>query len=180
LLPAQAFLTGINKNSHINKTEKYPVLKFRIVDILKLKLKFMNTIKTTVAVLLLTFMILPEVSCKKENTATSVSTQDKILGKWKIQTIIQNDFFSGAPHVTTFTGNASDYADFRSDGKVYLFFQNSYDTSAYGIINDTKMWIDTPSDTNDIKVLTNSAFQIYQKTIFSPSDYTESTVNFSK
>jgi len=123
------------------------------------------------------------IACKKSETTDPVhvpTTLEKILGKWKIESVIENDFYAGSSHITTHTGTAADYADFRSDGKLYSSFQGYVDTSAYAVVNDKKIWIDTSSDTNEIKVLTSTNFQIYQKEIYNPTEFYESTVNFKK
>lgn len=123
------------------------------------------------------------IACKKSETSDPVhvpTTLEKILGKWKFESVVENNFYSGSSHITTLTGTAPDYADFRSDGKLYSSFQGYTDTTAYGIISDKKMWIDRPGDTNEIKVLTGTNFQIYQKEIYNPTEYYESTVNLKK
>ena len=141
----------------------------------------MKSIKTTLAALFLTAAIMSWVSCKKESTAPiSKSTQDKIAGKWKLQSSIANDFYAGTSHITTYTGTAADYVDFRNDGKVYSFVSASYDTSAYGIISNTKMWIDNSSDTFDIQILTDTNLKLYRKEIYNPTDYYETTISFTR
>lgn len=119
------------------------------------------------------------IACKKENT-TPRTTQDKIAGKWKLQSSVVDHFYSGASHIITYTGTAADYADFRNDGKVYSFVDGNYDTSAYGIISDTKMWIDNSSSVFDIQTLTDTDFKIYMKQVYSAAEYDESTVNFNR
>lgn len=119
------------------------------------------------------------IACKKENT-TPKTTQEKIAGKWKYQSSVVDNFYSGASHINTFTGTAADYVDFRNDGKVYSFVASNYDTSAYGIISDTKMWIDNSSSIFDIQTLTDTDFKIYMKEIYAPGDYHESTTNLKR
>lgn len=119
------------------------------------------------------------IACKKENT-TPRSTQDKITGKWKLHSAVVDNFYSGTSHVTTYTGTAADYADFRNDGKVYSFVAGNYDTSAYGIISDTKMWIDNSSSIFDMQTLTDTDLKIYRKEIYTPGDYQESTTNLKR
>lgn len=139
----------------------------------------MKSIKTTLTVLLLTAFILPWVSCKKESSPNNPS-QDKIIGKWKLLSTITNDFYAGSPHITTYTGTAADYADFRTDGKVYAFVNSNYDTSAYAKISNTKMWITNISDTFDIQTLTDTDLKLYRKEIYTPTEYYESTITFKK
>jgi hypothetical protein len=119
------------------------------------------------------------IACKKENT-TPKTTQEKIAGKWKYQSSVVDNFYSGASHINTYTGTAADYVDFRNDGKVYSFTVGNYDTSAYGIISDTKMWIVFASDSFDIQTLTDTDLKIYRKEIYAPGDYHESTTNLKR
>lgn len=138
----------------------------------------MKSFKTTLAGLLLTFATLAFVSCKKENTIPKTA-QEKISGKWKIQSVSENYFFSGMPHVNTFSG-VGEYADFRNDGKVYSFSRNNYDTAAYGIISDTKMWIDLSTDIYTIQTLTDAELKLYLKEDIAAGEYTETTLQLNK
>jgi hypothetical protein len=119
------------------------------------------------------------IACKKESTAP-VSTQDRISGKWKLESTVSNDFYSGTSHINTYTGTAADYADFRNDGKVYSFVNNNYDTAAYGIISDTKMWIENSTDTFDILTLTDANLKIYRKETYNATEYYESTTTMKR
>ncbi|MEO7308018.1 MAG: hypothetical protein ABIR78_07815 [Ferruginibacter sp.] len=139
----------------------------------------MKSIKTTLAALVFIAAILPWVSCKKADK-TPRSTQNRIAGKWKFELSVIDNFYSGTSHITTYTGNASDYVDFRNDSKVYSFVDGNYDTSAYGIISDTKMWIGASSAVFDIQTLTDTDFKIYMKEIYGPGDYHESTINLKR
>lgn len=121
------------------------------------------------------------IACKKEGpTTTSKSTLEKISGKWKLLSSVQNSFYSGTSHITTYNGTAADYADFRNDYKVYSFVNNAYDTSAFGLISETKMYIDTYSESFEIQKLTDGELKLYRKEIFSSGDYDESTINFAR
>ena len=138
----------------------------------------MKSIKTTTAIFLFACIILLGTSCKKNDPAPP-TTQSKIQAKWKIQSIVENDFYSGSAHVITITG-AADYADFRGDGKLYSYSQGYYDTSAYSIISDTKMWIDVSTDVYDIQTLNDTQLKLYTKENTVPGEYTETTINCSK
>lgn len=121
------------------------------------------------------------IACKKESSnPTPKTTLEKIAGKWKLQSSVVDNFYSGTSHITTYAGTAADYADFRNDGKVYSFVNSNYDTSAYGIISNTKMWVVNSSDTFDIQTLTDIDLKIYRKEIYAPGDYHESTSNFTR
>jgi len=118
-------------------------------------------------------------ACKKTETSANTN-QQKMIGKWTFQQVIANDFYSGASHVTTYPGDPGDYFDFRADGKVYFRAWGSYDTSTYTMINETQVRMDPGADTSDIILLTNSAMQLYQKQVYAPGDYSESTLYLQK
>ncbi len=130
---------------------------------------------TLISVILLISMSF--MACKKESTVQPKTTLEKILGKWKLVTTVTNDFYNGSPHIDTIVWTASDYIDFRIDGKAYGYNSGSYDTTAYGIINNTKLWIDDVSYLFDIKILTETDLQLYRKDIISPTEYSEGTAN---
>jgi len=119
------------------------------------------------------------IACKKESV-TPKTTQDKIAGKWKVHSSVVDIFYSGTSHIVTYTGTAADYVDFRNDGKVYSFVDGNYDTAAYGIISNTKMWILNSSDSFDIQTLTDTDLKIYRKEIYAPGEYQESTTNLKR
>ena len=142
---------------------------------LQLNFKTMKAKTLIVLVLLCTGFM----ACKKGDTSAN-PTQPSILGKWKFLNVVVNDFYSGTAHVTTYPADPSDYFDFRADGKVYFVTWGSYDTSAYKIINNNKLVIEASGDTSDIILLTSTALQLYQKQVFAPGEYSESTSYMSK
>ena len=140
----------------------------------------MKSIKTTLAALLLTAAILPFISCKKgEPAIDSRSVMEKLSGKWKLQSSVYDRFYSGVSHSMTYTGTAADYADFRSDGRIYSFIDKSYDTSVFDLITATKIYIDTFTNAFDI-TLTDVSLKLYQKQFLTGGDYNESTVNLTR
>ena len=139
----------------------------------------MKLIKLLPAALLFTAVTTFVVSCKKENTKPR-TTLEKITGKWKLQSSVTDHFYAGTSHITTYIGTTADYADFRNDNKVYSFVNSSYDTSAYGIISETKIWIDDPSVVFEIQTLTDTDLKLYMKMIYSASEYDESRLEFNR
>jgi hypothetical protein len=137
----------------------------------------MRSITTTTAIFLLACLVLFATSCKKDDP--QLTTQSKIQAKWKIQSITENDYYSGSSHVVTFSG-PTDYADFRADGKLYSYSLGYYDTTAYSIISDTKMWIDVSTDVYDIQTLNDTQLKLYIKENTAPGEYTETTINCNK
>lgn len=133
-------------------------------------------LKLTIAIFIAALLFIT--SCKKESNPAPKTTLEKILGKWSHKTSVFNYFYSGMPHVITITGTAADYADFRTDGKVYSYITGAYDTVSYSIISDVKMWIDDPTQVYDIQTLTDKDLKIYNKESYPGGDYDESTLTF--
>jgi len=97
------------------------------------------------------------VSCDKNNDKPANNTLSKIQAKWNV-TSIKLDAGEGD---STYTGVTADYVDFRTDGKVYTNVAGEKDTSAYKLVNDTKMVVD--SDTAVIKQLSSNQFVFESK-----------------
>ncbi len=97
------------------------------------------------------------VACNKDDD-NKPTTPAKIQAKWKVASIV----IKAGDGDSTYTGTAADYADFRTDGKVYTSYAGAKDTALYTVVNDTKMVID--GDTADIKQLSDSQF------VFTSSD----------
>jgi hypothetical protein len=121
-------------------------------------------------------------ACKKDKTEEPVvkTVAQKVVAKWNAINFVENDFYNNTPHITTTPAVAGDYADFRTDGKVYSQFLGMKDTVAYSIVNDNTIKID--GDNYEIKTLTDNQFILYNKFINSttPLEFTESTLNFNK
>lgn len=97
------------------------------------------------------------VSCDKDNDKPANTTLSKIQAKWKVANV---KFNIGAED-STYTGAATDYVDFRTDGKVYTSIGTQKDTSAYSLVNDTKLVVD--GDTAVIKQLSGNQFSFESK-----------------
>ncbi len=138
----------------------------------------MKSLNAKILVAVLVACIIFMMSCKKESTPAPKSTLEKVMGKWSYKSSAFNYFYSGIPHLITITGTALDYADFRSDGKVYSYITGTYDTVSYSIISDVKMWIDDSTQVFDIQTLTDKDFKLYNKTNYTGGDYDESTLTF--
>jgi len=94
--------------------------------------------------------------CKK-STTDRITTQDQLLGKWKVATITEEDIVSGLPQTNTYTGQTADYIDFRDDGKVYYNVDANLDTFTYHILND-QLLVQDISDSFSIITLTSTNF----------------------
>ncbi len=115
-------------------------------------------------------------ACKKDD-AVAKTPQELAVAKWAVDKQIDNDYYSSTNHPDTTYGTTADYADFRNDGKVYLYIYGQRDTSTYSVQNATSMTID--GDPYTIVKLDNNNFQIYSKDTYGV-DYYESTIYLKK
>lgn len=106
------------------------------------------------------------IGCNKDDDEQT--TAQKLMHKWSVATIVEDN--NGA--VTTYTGLASDYIDYRTDGKVYYNTFSSPDTLTYTILND-KYIVEDNLDTFEIKSLTNSNLVLYYHNSNNTYKYTE-------
>lgn len=118
-------------------------------------------------------------ACKKNQ-----SDSEKILGRWKVESSLLVDVNNGVTVSNTYTGQPSDYIDFRTDGKVYTSVNGNLDTSFYSVANSRVTFTDNnpPATVTvfDIRNLSNSTLQLYNKNVISPTHYVESTANLKK
>lgn len=114
-------------------------------------------------------------ACKKSDTTTTTTAQ-KVVAKWII--VSDNSVYgkAGVSHPSSYNGVAGDYADFRTDSKVYAHIDGGYDTSTYKIISDASIKFE--KDTFQIKTLTTTSFIIYKG--MSARDSSQETVTFKK
>lgn len=141
--------------------------------------------KLIIALTVVMLIIFIVQGCKKSDDTTAVvplTTLQKLQAKWQIQSILENDHYSGADHVRNSTGGPGDYLDFRTDGKLYLSVFGFKDTIPYTLSGDTKIILSAGSATTnlDIKTLTSNSLILYNKELYPPSDYYEETVTLTK
>jgi hypothetical protein len=113
-------------------------------------------------------------SCKKDKVPT---LQDKVTGKWLIETYEYNDHFAGIDHRYTMTGTAAEYMDFRNDGKMYYYFGGGHDTLTYSILSQTEMKLD--GTLCQIRILTDNKFKFYYRED-SGADFEENTITLKR
>ena len=123
-------------------------------------------------------------SCGKDEPAAKTTLQ-KLQAKWTFQKEYYHDNYSGVDYRDTTYGVATDYADFRTDGKVYFKVGTYLDTAGYSLIGDTKVVTmyggSTPyNDTALIQVLNDTQLQVYAKEFDVAPDYYEYTDYFTK
>jgi len=121
------------------------------------------------------------VSCSKsKDTTAQLTVTQKIQNKWLVDNLV--DHFHDPTFDTTVisAGTASDYVDFRTDGKVYTFFDGSADTSTYAVVGDTSILI-TLIGNYKIQALTDHTLKLYgREDDPSSSAYFEETINLKR
>jgi hypothetical protein len=128
-------------------------------------------------------------ACKKDDNNTSRTTTEKLQAKWNFQKEYYHEY-DGTDYRDTTIGISGDYADFRTDGKVYLHIAGfGDDTASYSVIDDSKIVFVTPTgsgsslnyDTATIQVLTDNSLQYHVKEPSNASiNYYEYTDYFTK
>ncbi len=146
--------------------------------ILTQKNKMKKVFLFTISSLMLTFIF---ESCKKKDTTT---TLQKIQAKWAIESVIDHEYdpsSSPADNTNTYQGvAATDYVDFRADGKVYSSLDGSADTSFYVLSGDTTIISDLLGSVK-IQTLNDHALKLYgREDDPSTSSYFEETINLKK
>jgi hypothetical protein len=117
-------------------------------------------------------------ACKKKDVEKT--TAEKVVGVWKISSIVENDFYAGTNHFSTYNGVSGDYYDFRTDGKVYIKEGTYNDVLPYSIISDVKLKFDGLD--YDIKTLNDNQFVMYVKDVdpVVTANIYEATYTFTK
>jgi hypothetical protein len=126
-------------------------------------------------------------SCKKgdnEPTPPEKTTLEKLLGVWKPQNLIFNDYAPGSFSSDTTVGTPTDYLEFRNNGKSYLKFQNlsgnNIDSSLYTIVTDSSINIE--GQFFKLRNLNGTNLTLYSKetTSSNPLMYEEIVFNLKK
>ena len=106
----------------------------------------MNITKTTIMKkkLLLAFVALLLIgfyACNKKDNKQELTTAEKVLGIWHLESDIFHDHFNNTDNYDTTKGQPNDILDFRKDGNVYVSSMGVSDTTIYSIAGDTKIII---------------------------------------
>ncbi len=116
------------------------------------------------------------VACQKDDQpAPGNSTLTKMRAKWNVQNIVMD--FPDDAYDSTYTGQTSDYLDFRADNKVYTQIDGDKDTLVYTLVNDNTLVVD--GDTTSIQQLTGSQFTI-RETFVEAGDTSVVTYHLNK
>ena len=122
------------------------------------------------SVVFLTIIVLV-ISCKKDEATNSSANTPTIIGKWTYDNSVDWVTVTGSPiKKDTSVAHTGEYADFRTEGKVYSRnWHNSvysYDTSNF-VVKGTNLIVSYPnagyskSDTFEIKTLTVNKLTLY-------------------
>ncbi len=139
--------------------------------------------KTLTQSALMLFLIAGLFSCTK----TTGVEKTQILGKWEIK---NDSLASGVgPYVTVknYIGTTADYFDFRADNKLYIKEGARLDTSAYHVVSDSTIVINSfgitfngVPETSKIKSLTTNSVTIFTPFAVNPGAYYLRTVNLKR
>jgi hypothetical protein len=111
-------------------------------------------------------------ACKKD-PVKETTPQEKIAGKWLVDTRISNEHYADQDHINSMPGNGYDYADFRTDGKVYSEIAGDKDTMSYSVPSLTHLVISGIDF--DIRSLNQNSFSFYRKATYG-TDFDEMTI----
>ncbi|MES2430391.1 MAG: lipocalin family protein [Bacteroidota bacterium] len=126
-----------------------------------------------------TMIILILNACKKEE----VTTQEKITARWKIQNIEGASVSGSTTTSSNYVGLPSDYIDFRTDNKIYSSVNGTVDTASYAVSGNTITVTPDPGDAPlvyEVKSVSNTDLQLYNRNTISATAYTAITVNLKK
>src|SRR5215218_9737340 len=123
--------------------------------------------------LLLVFIALLLVSCKKEKDDIGEITAAKIQGKWQIDSVNINQEFNGNISKVSYKGTESDYIEFGSDGNMRTFFQNKNHVSTYKVRDGAIITIG--GDSGNIQELTENKFILHTRAEAGSLGYLETT-----
>src|SRR5215203_1984341 len=107
-----------------------------------------------------TIGLLIMVSCTKEDKKT---TDEKIQGKWQVESVVDHEHVSGLDSTDTYTGTPNDYLDFHANGKLYYSWDGDTDSVGYTLQDDTKILFDEGIGEFDIQTLTENTLKLYAK-----------------
>lgn len=133
-------------------------------------------------VILCTTICLAFFSCKKENAAAQPqkTTREKLIGKWNLISEFTNNYYNGASHYQTYPFAAGDYVEFTNAGKYIEFKSGTTETYDYGLVNESNIWLLVPGNNYELRSMTETSVQLYKKTVYSSTEYHESTLSLKK
>jgi len=107
--------------------------------------------------------------CKKNNDK---SITEKLMNKWTLVQTVDTFYSTAAPQITPYTGKATDYMDFRTDGNLYSYVNNVHDTTGY-TYSEIKLSVDVKAHHFTILTLTDQSMVLYDP------HYTTTTASYT-
>lgn len=124
------------------------------------------------------FCVLFSAACKKNNQNGVTA---RLMNKWTLVQTIDSVYTSGSsPVVTKYDAPTGEYYDFRTDGKLYSFVRNKYDTAAY-LYSEAKYTVEVNGFHYNILILTDETMILYEPHFTtSTSGYTAYKITLKK
>ncbi|WP_165851818.1 lipocalin-like domain-containing protein [Chryseobacterium pennipullorum] len=134
--------------------------------------------KRTIFILLVSVLFLSITECTRDDYSDKPA-QERILGKWKLVSIVTEVIRPSAPvETSTEYGPEGNYFDFRNDGNVYYSMDgNEEQSESYRIENEDTLKIST--EPYFIKELTANKL-VFESVKVSPTRTRKQTYNFSR
>ncbi|RYY64866.1 MAG: hypothetical protein EOO13_17955 [Chitinophagaceae bacterium] len=132
--------------------------------------------------LLATASLLVFSSCDKDDDVTTETALQRLQKVWKVDKLTTVYYTTPASATINYTGQASDYYDFRTNGKLYTSVNGGLDTLDYNLINNTTIVVNNNGsiDTGRITTLTNSKLVGVTKFKINSTEYSEVTAELSR
>jgi hypothetical protein len=119
---------------------------------------------------LLSTALITLLNCKKNKDK---SVTNKLMNKWTLVQSVDTVYSPPAsPQITTYTAKSTDYMDFRTDGNLYSYINNVYDTAGY-TYSEIKLTLDVKAHHFTIVTLTDESMVLYDPR------YTTATVGYT-
>ncbi len=121
-------------------------------------------------------------SCDKDDDISTETALQRLQNVWKIDNIKTEYFTTPASATINYTGQPSDYYDFRTNGKLYTSVNGSLDTLDYNLINNSTIVVNNNGsiDTGRIDALTNSKLIGVTRFKINATEYSEVTAELSR
>jgi len=114
-------------------------------------------------------------ACHKDPPAPAPS----LIGKWGVVNILVKEIDNGAiVYNDNYTGQASDYMEFKNDNTLSLFIDGSNFIINYKLLPNNK--VEISGDTLTIQSLTANSVTLYQKDDTGSNSFEETTYNLKR
>ena len=140
---------------------------FNHIGFLKQKITIMKKI-----ILVSVFATLFVTACTKNKPEQPPAPS--LIGKWGVVNILEKEIDNGTiVYNDNYTGQASDYMEFKNDNTLSLFIDGSGFIINYKLLPNNK--VEISGDTLTIQSLTANSATLYQKDDYGPNSFDETT-----